>query len=87
MITYHHKKIKLWKSSKQGIKDVIFIQKERRGGDVEWIVPHQPVVDKNWEGDLGSEGSSPTPDHSAQGSNARKINPITFVCKNQWGLE
>ena len=28
-------------------------------GDVEQVVPHPRVVDKNWEGYLGSEGSQP----------------------------
>ena len=44
----------------------------------DWMVPHSHMVDKNWEGYLGSEGAQPRPDHIAQFSSARKINPHNF---------
>ena len=34
----------------------------------------------------GARDPSPMPDHSAQGSSARRYVPITSGCKNQWGL-
>ena len=84
----------VWKSDNHGFKDGIFIQTGRRGGDSdsckeaqrdgkvgrdeEWAVPHPHVVDKNWEGYLGSEGSSPRPDHAAQSSNTMKVSPHNF---------
>ena len=41
-------------------------------------VPHLRPVDKNQEGYLGVRDPSPTPDHPAQGSSARKISPYNF---------
>ena len=42
---------------------------------VELSVPHSDMVSKNQEGYLGSEHSQPLPDHTAQGSSTKKINP------------
>ena len=44
----------------------------------EWWVPHSCVVDKNWEGPLGSEQSHPRPDHTAQDYSTGKINSHNF---------
>ena len=47
----------VWKSNNQGIKEITFIQIDRRGGDAEKqrcgtaiLCPH--VVDKNWDTSL-----------------------------------
>ena len=66
-ITQIHQKSAVWKSDNQGFKEVTFIQTGRRDrdmwrgaerhGDVEWVVPHPRVVDKNWEGYLRGKGS------------------------------
>ena len=71
----------VWKSDNQGIKEAIFAQKDRRGGDAETHrrgVPQPHVVDKNQEGYLDTRDPSSTPDHPAQGSSARKISLHNF---------
>ena len=49
-----------------------------RHREAEWAVPHPQVVGKNWEGYLTVRDPSPTPDHPAQGSSAKKISPHSF---------
>ena len=49
-----------------------------RLGDEEQVVPNPHVVDKNQEGYLERRDVSPTPDHPAQGSSARKVSPHNF---------
>ena len=49
----------LWKSDSQGIKEVTFIQRGRRGREAEQAVPHPHVVDKNWRDTLGVRDPSP----------------------------
>ena len=59
---------------------------KRDGGEEMWngLVPEPCVLDIKWRDILGARDPSPTPDHKAQGSSARKI---TSGCKNQWGLD
>ena len=77
----------VWKSDNQGIKEVTFIHMGRRGRDMEmWkrLVPHTCVVDKNWEGYLGSEGSQPHTSPLSPGSKCqedRSPSALSSGCK------
>ena len=51
-----------------------------------WRVPNPCVVDIKWWDILGARDSNPTPNHPAQGSNARNISLHNFWLQNQWGL-
>ena len=73
----------VWKSKNQGLKEATFIQTGRRGRDpeigremvavAEQAVPHSLIKIKRHT--LGARDPSPRPDHTAQGSGTRKINP------------
>ena len=61
----------VWKSNNQGIKEVTFIQKSKKGRDAEtWNGQSHAYM---WWIKIGKDNSavrdpSPTPDHTAQGS-------------------
>ena len=65
------------------MKKVTFIQTGRRSRDMEMQrcgigIPHPHVLDKNQEVYPKARDPSPTSDHPAQGSSARKVSPHNF---------
>ena len=68
-----------WRSCNHGIKEeTTSIQTGRTNGDVEWLVPHPCVEDKDKVGYLRNEVPSPIPGTTSQGSSTRKISPQNF---------
>ena len=54
-------------------RDMEMCREVQRPRDMEQVVPHPRVVDNIGRDTSGARDPSPTPDHPAQGSSARKI--------------
>ena len=91
-ITQNHQKNELYGSLTTKIlkKSLSFRQvggtEGWRHGDVEPAGSRTSAVDIKERDISGVSDPTTTPDQPAQGSSARKIRPLTFGCKKQWGL-